>query len=510
MHLLLIRARSVRRNGHPIPYNSRLFPTADPRMLDDHARSPTSQAPALCVDLDGTLLESDMLYESVLALLARNPLYVFLLPLWLLRGKATLKRELASRVAIPAETLPYNARVLELLRTTTQRPRVLCTASDMGLVAPIAEHLGLFEQVIASDGKRNLSGRNKAHALVEAFGHKGFDYAGNGTIDLEVWEQARGGWVVNNDASLARKAGQRTEVHAHWPAGPRLKSWLKALRLHQWLKNLLVFVPLLASHRFLEPTTVGDAVLAFLAFGLCASGVYVLNDLLDLTPDRLHPRKRNRPFAAGRIPLLHGIFVAPALAVAGLAVAWLCNAAFAVVLLAYYAMTLAYSLRLKRIVMVDVVLLAALYTVRIIGGTVAIDTEMSFWLLAFSMFLFLSLALVKRYTELMSASSLGKKGASGRGYGVDDLPLLQSLGAASGYIAILVLALYINSPESLELYRNPELLWLICPELLYWISRVWVIAHRGDMHDDPIVFAATDRTSQVVVALCVVFALGAI
>ena len=479
-------------------------------MLEPRERPAEPKGPALCVDLDGTLLNSDLLYESVLALLARNPLYLFLLPLWLLRGKAALKRELASRVSIPAETLPYNPRVLELLRTTAQRPRVLCTASDIGLVAPIAEHLGLFEQVIASDGRRNLSGRNKAQALVEAFGSRGFEYAGNGSIDVAVWEQAGGAWVVNNGAALARRAGRCTQVHAHWPAEPRLRPWLKALRLHQWLKNLLVFVPLLASHRFLEPAVVGDAVLAFVAFGLCASGVYVLNDLLDLTPDRLHPRKRNRPFAAGRIPLLHGLFVAPLLAVAGLALAWLCSPGFALVLLAYYAMTLAYSLRLKRIVMIDVVLLAALYTVRIIGGTVAIGTEMSFWLLAFSMFIFLSLALVKRYTELVSASSLGKTAASGRGYGVDDLPLLQSLGAASGYIGILVLALYINSPESLELYRNPKLLWLICPVLLYWISRVWVIAHRGDMHDDPIVFAATDRTSQVVVALCILFALGAI
>lgn len=468
------------------------------------------EGPALCVDLDGTLLNSDMLYESVLALLARNPVYLFLLPLWLLRGKAALKRELARRVSIPAATLPYDPRVLEMLRNTAQRPRVLCTASDIGLVAPIAEHLGLFEQVIASDGRNNLSGRTKAQALVEAFGQRGFEYAGNSSVDLAVWEQAGGAWVVNAGTRLARRAGRCTPVRAHWPAESRRRPWLRALRLHQWLKNLLVFVPLLASHRFLEPAAVSDSVLAFLAFGLCASGVYILNDLLDLTPDRLHPRKCNRPFAAGRIPLLHGLLAAPALAMAGLSLAWLCNPGFALVLLAYYTMTLAYSLRLKRIVMIDVVLLAALYTIRIIGGTMAIDTQMSFWLLAFSMFTFLSLALVKRYTELVSASSLGRTTASGRGYGIEDLPLLQSLGAASGYIGILVLALYINSPESLELYRNPKLLWLICPVLLYWISRVWVIAHRGDMHDDPIVFAATDRTSQIAVALCILFVLGAI
>ncbi|WP_031340831.1 UbiA family prenyltransferase, partial [Xanthomonas maliensis] len=325
------------------------------------------------MDLDGTLLNSDILYESVLALLARNPLYLFVLPFWLLRGKAALKRELASRVSLPAETLPYNAQVLDLLRTTEQRPRVLCTASDALLVTPIAEHLGLFEQVIASDGKRNLSGHNKAAALVEAFGERNFDYAGNGSVDLHVWDKAGGAWVVNNDNALRKAAAQRTTVYAHWPAPPRARAWLKALRLHQWLKNLLVFLPLLAAHRFLQPTSILQAVLALVAFGLCASGVYVLNDLLDLTPDRQHPRKRERPFAAGRIPLLHGLFAAPALTLAGLALSLACNIEFTLVLLAYYVMTLAYSLRLKRIVMIDVVLLAALYTVRIIGGAMAID-----------------------------------------------------------------------------------------------------------------------------------------
>lgn len=466
--------------------------------------------PALCVDLDGTLLNSDLLYESLLALLARQPLYLFLLPLWLLQGKAALKRQIAARVTLAPEHLPYNPQVLALLRTTTQRPRVLCTASDALLVAPIAAHLGLFEQVLASDGTRNLSGAHKAQTLVETFGERGFDYAGNGTVDLAVWERAAGAWVVNNDARLASAAAQRTRVHAHWPAPPRAAAWLKALRLHQWLKNLLVFVPLLTAHRFLEPAAVAQSLLAFAAFSLCASGVYVLNDLLDLGADRQHLRKRQRPFAAGRLPLLQGLLVAPLLTLAGLLVALACSPAFAAVLLLYYAVTLAYSLRLKRIVMLDVVLLAGLYTVRIIGGTIAIEAELSFWLLAFSMFIFLSLALLKRYTELHAMLARGKNKASGRGYGVDDLPLLQSLGAAAGYIAVMVMALYINSPDSIELYRHPKLLWFICPVLLYWVSRAWVIAHRGDMHDDPIVFAATDRASQLVAALCALCALAAI
>ncbi|AWH23400.1 UbiA family prenyltransferase [Stenotrophomonas sp. ZAC14D2_NAIMI4_6] len=463
------------------------------------------------MDLDGTLLRSDILYESLLALLAHNPLYLFLVPFWLLRGKAHVKRQLASRVQLPAETLPYDERVLEILRTTTQRPRVLCTASDRLLVQPIADHLGLFEEVMASDGQTNLSGSNKGQALAERFGERGFDYMGNGRVDLKVWAHAGGAIVVNNGNGLARDAARHTEVLAHLPAqNGGLMTWIKALRIYQWLKNLLVLVPLLTAHRFLDPAAIADAGVAFLAFGLCASGVYLLNDLLDLTPDRMHPRKRKRPFAAGRLPLLHGLLLAPLMTLAGFALALVCSAEFALVLVCYYVMTLSYSLKLKRIVMIDVVLLAALYTVRIIGGAVAIGSELSFWLLAFSMFVFLSLAMLKRYTELASALANGKEMAIGRGYSVADLPLVQSLGAAAGYIGVLVFALYINSPESLELYRNPKLLWLLCPILLYWISRMWIVSHRGDMHDDPIVFAAMDRGSQVVIGLCVLIVLLAI
>lgn len=466
---------------------------------------------ALCVDLDGTLLRSDVLYESVLALLSKNPLYLFLLPLWLLRGKAALKHEIASRVELDAATLPYDERLVEMLRATPVRPRVLCTATNGKYATSIAEHLGVFDLVMASDESLNLSGKRKADLLVERFGERAFDYAGNEDCDIKVWERARAAWVVNAPASLAQRAARISRLDHHLPASRGgLKTWVKAIRVHQWLKNLLVFVPLLASHRFLEIGAVVPALIAFLAFGLCASGVYVLNDLLDLPSDRAHPRKRRRPFAAGSLPLIQGLFAAPLLTLAGFALAAWVGWAFAGVLLGYYAMTLAYSLRLKRVVMVDVVLLAGLYTIRIIGGAVAIGAGLSFWLLAFSMFLFLSLAMLKRYTELAAMLANGQNKASGRGYTVDDLPLIQSLGGSSGYCAVLVFALYINSPESLELYRRPQLLWLICPLLLYWISRVWVKAHRGLMDDDPVVFAVTDRMSQVVIALCGLMILGAI
>jgi 4-hydroxybenzoate polyprenyltransferase/phosphoserine phosphatase len=473
----------------------------------------STPSPPFCVDLDGTLLHSDLLVESALSLLAKQPWMVFAFPIWLLRGKATLKREIAERADIDASTLPYDPRVLDALRQAGEagRTRVLCSASDQRLVDAVAKHLGLFEVVIGSDGERNLAGSRKAAALSQRFGERGFDYAGNANVDLPVWRVARRAWVVNASESLARRAAAECDVETHLPSeSGGLRTWIKALRIHQWLKNLLVFLPLAASHRFFEAGAIIDSLAAFLAFGLCASGVYLLNDLLDLPVDRQHPRKRLRPFAAGKLDLLTGALAAPLLTLAGLGLALATSPAFALILGGYYMLTLGYSLRLKRVPMLDVILLAALYTVRIVGGAVAIGSTLSFWLLAFSMFIFLSLALLKRYAELHSMLVEGKAKAAGRGYAVEDLPLLQSLGAASGYLAVLVLALYINSPESLALYDHPMLLWLVCPMMLYWISRAWIVAHRGGMDDDPVVFAVTDRVSQVVVAICLLAVLAAI
>lgn len=476
-------------------------------------RSDDRETAPLCIDLDGTLLRSNMLWESLLALLRQNALFVFLVPFWLARGKAALKEAIASRVHVDVADLPFDRRVLALLEATPARPRVLCTATNTRYAQAIAAHLGVFEQVVCSDADRNLTGRRKAEALVAEFGEGGFDYAGNEYVDLQVWAKARQALVVNASAKLAAAAARVCTVALHLPV-ERDKSparlWIKQIRVHQWLKNLLVFLPLLASHRFTDSDAVVASVLAFFAFGLCASGVYVLNDLLDLPSDRAHARKRSRPFAAGHLPLLHGLFAAPLLTLGGFVLAWATEPTFALVLLAYYVMTLAYSLRLKRVVMVDVVVLAALYTVRIIGGAAAIDATLSFWLLAFSMFIFLSLAMLKRYTELADVAAAGATRASGRGYAVDDLPLIQAMGAASGYLAVLVFALYINSPESLALYSRPKALWLICPMLLYWISRAWMVAHRGGMDDDPVVFAVTDRGSLVVIGICALMVLGAI
>lgn len=474
-------------------------------------RSSSERVP-LCVDLDGTLIHSDLLVESALALLSRNPLSIFPMLRWLFRGKAHLKREIATRVALDPAHLPYNKDVLAWVREQQEiRPVILCTASDSALAEAVTTEVGGFAAVLASDGQRNLSGSNKAQVLVEKYGERGFDYIGNAKVDLKVWKHARAAITVESGSALSEAASQLTTVEKRFEL-PRASArhWLKALRVHQWVKNVLVFLPLLAAHRLLEVDAVLATVLAFVCFSLCASSVYITNDLLDLAADRQHHRKRNRPFAAGHLPLLAGPFVAATLLVVGFALATLLGEIFVTVLVGYYLLTSAYSLRFKRIVMLDVILLATLYTSRIVAGTAAIHAKPSFWLLAFSMFIFLSLAMVKRYIELLSAQKAGKINASGRGYDVGDIPLIQSLGATSGYLSVLVLALYIDSPDSRALYHHPHYLWLLCPLLLYWISRTWAIAHRGVMHDDPVVFAVTDRLSRVlllVAALVILFAI---
>lgn len=476
----------------------------DPQTLQPHV--------PLCIDLDGTLIRSDLLVESAVSLLRTNPLYLFRFAGWLLRGRAHLKREIAQRTTIDVATLPYEQRLLGWLSENAgARPRILCTASDRRFAEAVAAHVGGFDDVLASDGVTNLSGRNKADLLGGKFGDRGFDYAGNETKDLHVWGRARRAIVVNGPAGLAARAGDVAEVERVFERdGSPWRAWLRALRLHQWLKNLLVFLPLLTAHLMFVPDAVQNATLAFFSFCLCASGVYLLNDLIDLDADRRHPRKRLRPFAAGTLPLAAGLAVAPLLTIVSFGVAFAISPLFAAVLGCYYVLTLAYSFALKRIAMLDTIVLAGLYTIRIIGGTAALHIGTSFWLLAFSMFLFLSLAMIKRHTELDALLKQGDSRSSGRGYSVDDLPLVQSLGGASGFLAVLVLALYINSTASELLYRRPHLLWLLCPLLLYWISRAWLIAHRGNMHDDPVVFAITDRTSRLLLAVAVIIVIGAI
>lgn len=467
----------------------------------------------IVVDLDGTLVHSDMLVENLFLFLRHNPLRIFELVIWLFGGKANFKRKLADAVLPGVGDIPYNKSLIDwLIQQRSAGARlVLATASESRIAQRIADHLDIFDEVMGTQ-QSNLSSHRKRAALVESFGEKGYEYVGNSRADLVVWKSASVIHVANPERGVlaaARGLGGSGMVFDARPGYWR--TLLKALRVHQWAKNTLIFVPLLASHRIFELPLLWNGLLAFVAFGACASSVYLLNDLLDLPDDRRHPSKRNRPLAAGTLSILHGLFLIPGLLIAAFALAlWQLPWQFAAVLAAYYVLTLAYSLWLKRVVMLDVVTLAMLYTVRVIAGAAAMALTATFWILAFCMFIFLSLAFVKRYTELHDARQKGKKDKSaGRGYYPADFELLASLGSASGYLSVLVLALYINEAASATLYRSPEWMWAACPLLLFWLSRVWLLAHRGQMHDDPIVFALRDSVSRWTgLGLLVVFALA--
>ena len=459
------------------------------------------------VDLDGTLIRSDLLLECGNRWVTRQPLGLWQMLAPLVRGRAVLKAWLAQVAPPDVGALPYHDGLLTWLRAQRAAGRrlVLATASDVRLAQLVADHLQLFDAVLASDGQTNLKAQAKRDALVARFGEQGFEYVGNDPDDVPVWAAAARAHVVSDDAVLIRQAqatGRLGEVFASGRP-PLATALLKALRVHQWAKNLLVFVPLLAAHAYGNGTQVVQALLAFVAFGLAASGVYVLNDLSDVEDDRHHHRKRHRPFAAGHLSLLLGWGLWPLLLLASGALAWQgVSGAFAAALLVYIGVTTLYSFWLKQWVMVDVLTLAILYTLRIVGGGVAIGVPLSFWLLLFSMFIFLSLALIKRYSELLAAREAGRSSVlRGRGYAPDDLEMVASLGGSAGFISVLVLALYVQDSHTAELYAAPHAIWALCPIMLFWISRAWLIAHRGQMHDDPIVFALRDRVSWAVAAL---------
>jgi len=451
---------------------------------------------ALVVDVDGTLIRTDLLHESVFALLKKNPLFLFMLPLWLLRGKAHLKQEIARRADVPASLLPYRDELVEYLREQKAAGRrlVLATASNERYAQGIAEHLGIFDDALGSDGEQNLSGARKLARVQSLLDGEGFAYAGNASVDVPIWEAADAAVIVDAPASVARAAARVTKVEREFKASHNyLKALIVAMRPHQWMKNVLIFVPLVVAQMIDEPRALYQAVLAFMAFSACASSVYLLNDLLDLSSDRQHPSKRFRPFAAGDLPISLGVVATFVLLAVSFVIAYSLPPFFLGVLCIYYVFTMAYSLWLKRAMFLDALVLAGLYTMRLIAGAAAIEVVPSFWLLAFSIFIFLSLALIKRYSELVVVDAEGREKLVGRAYQTVDMETIVALGAASGYLAVLVMAFYINSEKVFEQYQRPEMLWLLCPMMLYWISRMWFLTRRGDMHDDPIVFTIKDR-----------------
>jgi 4-hydroxybenzoate polyprenyltransferase/phosphoserine phosphatase len=484
--------------------------------------------PVLCVDLDGTLVKSDTLHDSALAVARHHPASLLSLPRWLLQGKAALKRHLANTVQLDVAHLPYNRKLLQYIEQerATGRPIYLATAADADTANRIAAHLGLFTGVLASDGTLNLAGKNKLAAFQSRFGDN-FSYIGNALPDLPVLQHCQEPMVANPTPALraALRQAHITPVRAFDERAHSFKAWMKAIRLHQWAKNVLIFLPLFLGHSW-SPGVLAAAVLAFFSFCLCASATYIVNDLLDLESDRQHPRKQLRPFASGDLSALSGVLVVVFFLIASLTLALLVPHAVAALapqllptliphyfllwLGIYLVSTLAYSLRLKRAVLVDVIVLSGLYTIRIIAGSAATGVAISTWLGSFSIFFFLSLALVKRFAELESLRSRGGVSAGGRGYHVTDIEQLRSFGSASGFASVVVLTLYISTLDAAQLYQHTRRLWLLVPVLILWIMRLWLVASRGHLNEDPVVYAITDSRSLLLGGLVLAIVLSAL
>jgi 4-hydroxybenzoate polyprenyltransferase len=458
----------------------------------------------LCVDLDGTLIKTDLLLESLIALVKQRPWAIFLILWWCLRGRSFLKKQLAANVTLPLKMLPYRRDVLGFLHGERQfgRQILLVTAADQAMAEKLSNHLGLFDAVYGSDGAVNLKGQAKAGFLAGMLGKGNFDYVGDSYADLPVWGVARAAYVVGSER-LSRKAGRKAPVLHLFPStGVSLVTWLRSIRLLHWTKNLLVLLPVLLAHSMSWPAWRASLV-GFFLFGGCASGLYILNDLLDLHSDRLHPAKSKRPFAAGEFSLRTGVIQSALLTGTSLLAALLIDSRFAATLLGYAILTVAYSWKLKKIPLLDVFVLSSFYTIRIWSGGLISGTLVSDWLMAFSLFFFLSLAMAKRHSELQRAGKLTEDGNSGRGYVMKDAELLSIMGIASSFAAVVILCLYARSPEVSVLYgSSAQLLWL-CPVVLYWLSRVWLLSGRGELDHDPVLFAVRDRTSWVLAAVAV-------
>jgi len=475
----------------------------------DQPKNLKTENQILVVDLDGTLIRSDMLLETFWSSFSIDWRAPFLAIWSLANGRAALKKRLAELSCIDVKLLPYNKEVLSYIECWRSRggKTALVTASDQVLADQIANYLDVFNEAHGSNGTINLKGSEKAKFLAERFQDADLAYIGDSMADVSIWKRTSKSITVNAGPKLRKKVEALGTNFEHLTTqAPSIRTYFAALRPHQWLKNVLVFLPMLAAHAF-TGTTIAESSLAFVSFCLVASSVYVLNDLLDLTPDRLHTRKCDRPFASGSVPISHGTLMVPLLFFLGLIIALFLEQSFLLAMIGYFVITTAYSLYLKRHSIIDICALASLYALRILAGGLATGISISVWLLAFSIFFFFALAAIKRQAELVDAAASNAGGSVGRGYTVEDLPLVTNIATASGFVSVLVFALYVNSPDVLIVYSNPYALWGICLVLLYWICRMLMVTHRGNMHDDPIVYAAKDPVSWSCFFLVLTFAI---
>ena len=455
----------------------------------------------ICVDLDGTLVKTDTFIEQGATFLKTQPENIYKLPLWLLKGKAHIKSMLARQVKIQPNTLPYNHELIEYLLAKKEQghPLLLVTGANGRIAKAIAKHLGIFDGVYASDRETNLTGRRKLMLLTHLFGRGRFIYCGNSKTDLTIFDAAAKSIVVDAPASVQKKAQRIGNVSKVFGLQSfSFRTFRKALRVHQWAKNSLIFLPMLLANEF-SWSNLGLALLAFFSFSFVASAGYVFNDLLDVSSDRTHPEKSKRPFASGALPVTYAPFLFVALMAGGLLLSLTLPMAVSLILLLYAAATMGYTLKFKTIMVADVLLLASFYTIRLFSGGVALDIGISAWLLAFSSFFFLSLALIKRSSELQVKIDKNEEGTISRGYVTTDHPIIRGLGSAAGLFSILVLCQYVVSDTAAEVYQHPQYLWTTCVVLTWWIFRYWILANRGHVDYDPVAFAIRDRFSYFII-----------
>lgn len=468
-------------------------------VINQDAGASDENAP-LFVDLDGSLIRTNSIHEAAIILARVRPWLLFLLPFWLMRGQAFLWSRLAGAISMDVSLLPYRSEVLEFLRREHAAGRriILISGAHESIVGQVAGHIGLFSNWFGSTESRHLVAARKLEVIEESFGRIEFDYLGDSRRDIAIWSVCRRAIVVSDDPRFVERIGKAaSEVTPIVPStGSRTAAFLRSLRPHQWAKNLLLFAAVILSHQFQNLEKLGASAIAFIAFSLCGSAVYIINDLLDLEADRRHSTKRNRPFAAGDVSPLAGSVAAVVLLILAFLVAARLPGAFAAVLGVYFMLTVLYSFHFKSVALIDVLLLGALYTIRVRAGGAATGIVISQWALAFFMCLFFSIALAKRCSELRAqADPLNQGVQNRRGYRISDLQFLMSLGCSSALMSVLVIALYINSQDVIRYYSRPSALWLICPVFAYWLSRLWLLAARGELDEDPVLFTIRDRTS---------------
>ncbi|WP_284163564.1 UbiA family prenyltransferase [Frigidibacter sp. SD6-1] len=450
-----------------------------------------SEVKPLVLDVDGTFLKTDMLWECFWAGLGRHPLATLKAALRHFSSPAMLKAELAALAGIRTDLLPVNPEVAELALNSRVAGRevILASGSDESLVRRLAAEYGLSDRVFASDGQTNLVSRAKAAALTAALGEGGFDYAGNEARDMAIWEKSDHALIIGHTSSARALAAQgRNVVELSRPHRPA--ALLKALRPHQWVKNALLILPMIAAHRF-DLATLIPILWAIAAFSAAASSIYIVNDLLDLEADRLHPTKKNRPFASGTVPIQWGMVAFLILASAALGIAAALNVGFLAVVVLYMVTSLAYSLKLKRMRWVDVATLAALYTIRVIAGAAAAQVYVSIYMLIFIFPIFITLGCVKRLTELTLATS--DERLPGRGYGRPDRGDLLNVAGLGTAGALLIFFLYSLSAQGRELYPTTWILWLAMIPMAVWLVRMVLLGWFGKQDYDPIVFAMRDK-----------------